>query len=105
MKAPEPLSPIILSNLRNATREVIPQHDRYSVPDELQIIELLQDGLDSYRITQRLGCSYRDVVNVARKHAGIRGYIADLDITDEQTTNPVRRMSLFPPINEDGEQS
>lgn len=98
MKPPEALDPILLNNERSRiNREIIPQSERYALPDEQEILALLEAGLDSYRITKRLGCDARHVVNVARRANGFKSPIdRDIDLTDEQAQGD-RRLHLFPP--------
>lgn len=82
-----------------------PGDEGYGLPidNKALILALLDMGLDSHRICQKLGCSRVDVVNADRERSGMKRFLNDdpTPVVDEQVTNPVERFSLFPPIDEE----
>lgn len=87
------------------TRTSKPVQDRFrGIPSHAEIKELLDRGLDSYRICQRLGCRAVDVLNVVRLYNGLKPMADEPYIPpDSQTTDPTIRSQLIPPTGNNNE--
>ena len=85
----------------SASRE--PKEIILRIPAESQIIELLNQGLDSYLICKQTGCTRLDVVNVERKLRGYRRLMSPTSMPhvppDQQVSDPAERLLMFPPVD------
>lgn len=83
-----------------ARRSSSPLDEEWNIPAEAQIIELLDLGWDSYRICDKLGCNYLDVVNAERRRKGVKKLLKEnpTEIIDTEVTDPIERATMFPPL-------